>query len=88
MEFPHIQIHTKITNIYVQKKIIRENIDNLNKYKWASGFNALPYDRKREITAMIDAQVTILFQINKKIKENEQTSFQFGSSILNSSKDV
>lgn len=81
MEFPHIQNHLQITNIYVQKKVIRENIDKLNLYKWQANFNSLPYERKREINKIIDAQITILFQVNKKIAHNEQLGFQFGEPL-------
>lgn len=77
----HVKSHLSTSNIYVQKAIIVENIDSINKtLNNRNGLN-LSNSQYWEIVKLKQRQVVFLKSINKKIRDIEQGSFSFGNPI-------
>lgn len=76
-----VKSHLTTSNIYVQKAIIVENIDSINKtLNNRKGLN-IRNSQYWEIIKLKKRQNEILKSINKKIRDIEQQSFRFGNPI-------
>lgn len=76
-----VKSHLSTSNIYVQKAIIVENIDSINKtFNNRNGLN-LSNSQYWEIVKLKQRQEVFLKSINKKIRDIEQGSFRFGNPI-------
>lgn len=76
-----VKSHLTTSNLYVQKTIIVENIDSINKtLNNRIGLN-LRNSQYREIIKLKKRQYEILKSINNKIRDIEQHSFPFGNPL-------
>lgn len=76
-----VKSHLTTTNIYVQKAIIVENIDSINKtLNNRNGLN-IRNSQYWEIVKLKQRQEVFLKSINKKIRDIEQQSFSIGNPI-------
>lgn len=76
-----VKSHLTTSNIYVQKAIIVENIDSINKtLNNRKGLN-LRNSQYWEIVKLKKQQKLILKSLNNKIRTIERSSFPFGNPI-------
>ena len=78
MNISFLVSHLKTSNIYVQKQIIRNNLDRLDFFIEHSDFSKLIYQHQQAYINARNKQRNLYKMINLKIKRIEQLSFPFG----------
>lgn len=76
-----INTHLRTSNIYVQRQIVRDNINRLSNFKHSKDYLLLDFTRRKYIEDMLFAQTSLVVKLDKKIREIEQLSFPFGGSL-------